>query len=405
MSTTTNPTFVGSSAGDAEAQRSTGKGVSSAAGAQSSSGCSRWVWVGIAVFVVVAAAIGVGVGLAVGGGGGGSKSLKSFSTDGKDANLVRWSPDSTRVVSTNDLGVVMVWDVSGDKASSWGLEATFQQGFTDADAIDAFAFNPTGSYIVMGYRENGLVEVWDASNADASQWASVQTLANPGGFTGILALEFNTAGTMLLGVRSDNKVDVWNTTSADAADWALIRSLSQSGATADATFSKNGELLACAVDNAVVFWNISSVDSNSWNEFQSFSGGAGFVWFTSLDFNNDDTLLASASFDTSVTLWDISNADSSQWAVAKRFDNVTSDGHQEYVLTLDFNPAGTQLASGAGDDTIKLWDVSSANSADWTLSRTIEAGDYRDIMSVAYNSDGTRLASASEDDTVKVWSV
>jgi WD40 repeat protein len=32
-------------------------------------------------------------------------------------------------------------------------------------------------------------------------------------------------------------------------------------------------------------------------------------------------------------------------------------GHQKPILSLDFNPNGTMLASGSGDNHVKLWAV------------------------------------------------
>jgi len=37
----------------------------------------------------------------------------------------------------------------------------------------------------------------------------------------------------------------------------------------------------------------------------------------------------------------------------------TLEGHTEAINTIAFNPAGTLLASGGDDKTIKIWDMTS----------------------------------------------
>ena len=78
---------------------------------------------------------------------------------------------------------------------------------------------------------------------------------------------------------------------------------------------------------------------------------------------------------------------------------ATLPGHQggpTGVHSVAFSPSGDTLASGSGDKTIKLWDVSNL-----TLIATL-TGHTSHVFSVAFSSDGT-LASGSRDGTVKLW--
>jgi WD40 repeat protein len=38
---------------------------------------------------------------------------------------------------------------------------------------------------------------------------------------------------------------------------------------------------------------------------------------------------------------------------------VTLEGHRKPVLTVAFHPAGNLIASGSGDNTVRLWGVKS----------------------------------------------
>ena len=70
------------------------------------------------------------------------------------------------------------------------------------------------------------------------------------------------------------------------------------------------------------------------------------------------------------------------------------------VWNVAFDPSGNYLATGSGDGTSAIWDISAAGShRDW---RTLAGHDDMDC-SLAYSPDGRYLATASWDGTAKVW--
>ena len=88
-------------------------------------------------------------------------------------------------------------------------------------------------------------------------------------------------------------------------------------------------------------------------------------------------MLASGAADNTVKLWD----------VATHANIATLEGHTDVIWSVAFSLDGTMLASGAADNTVKLWDVAThANIA------TLE-GHTDVIWSVAFSPDGTMLAS------------
>ena len=66
---------------------------------------------------------------------------------------------------------------------------------------------------------------------------------------------------------------------------------------------------------------------------------------------------------------------------------------------MSFSPDGTKVASGSGDKTVKLWDVTSGECL-----QTLE-GHSDCVTSVSFSPDGTKVASGSDDKTVKLWDV
>jgi WD40 repeat protein len=67
------------------------------------------------------------------------------------------------------------------------------------------------------------------------------------------------------------------------------------------------------------------------------------------------------------------------------------------VVGVAISRDGARLASGANDNTIRIWDL-----ADATEARTV-FGHEGFVLAVAFGPDGTALASASEDHSVRLW--
>eukprot|EP00923_Selenidium_pygospionis_P036436 GHVN01063932.1.p1 GENE.GHVN01063932.1~~GHVN01063932.1.p1 ORF type:complete len:553 (+),score=75.85 GHVN01063932.1:186-1844(+) len=73
------------------------------------------------------------------------------------------------------------------------------------------------------------------------------------------------------------------------------------------------------------------------------------------------------------------------------------EGHTEAILCVSFSPDGTQLASGGGDTTVRLWDLSTE-----TPHRTF-TGHRNWVLCVSWSPKGDALASAGMDHTIKIW--
>uniref|UniRef100_A0A6B2L345 NLE domain-containing protein n=1 Tax=Arcella intermedia TaxID=1963864 RepID=A0A6B2L345_9EUKA len=72
-------------------------------------------------------------------------------------------------------------------------------------------------------------------------------------------------------------------------------------------------------------------------------------------------------------------------------------GHTEAVLSVAFSPDGTQLATGSGDTTVRLWDI-------LTGTPYAECKGHKNwVLFVSWSPDGKYVASGSMDKTIKIW--
>ena len=67
------------------------------------------------------------------------------------------------------------------------------------------------------------------------------------------------------------------------------------------------------------------------------------------------------------------------------------------MSSVSFSPDGKTLASGSGDGSIKVWNLSTMS-----VIKTLIDHD-KEVWSVSFGPDGKTLASGSCDKTIKLW--
>lgn len=110
---------------------------------------------------------------------------------------------------------------------------------------------------------------------------------------------------------------------------------------------------------------------------------------SSVAFSPDGEIVVSASGDDTVKLWHVSTG--------KELHTLT--GHTRGVATVAFSPNGHLVASGSRDTKIIIW-----NSYTGEKLHTL-IGHHDWIASVAFSPNGKLLASGSKDGMIKLWDV
>jgi ribosome assembly protein 4 len=75
----------------------------------------------------------------------------------------------------------------------------------------------------------------------------------------------------------------------------------------------------------------------------------------------------------------------------------TLEGHTEAVLSVAFSPDGKALASGSGDTTVRIWDLTTE-----TPVHTCE-GHKHWVLFVSFSPDCTKIASGGMDHNILIW--
>jgi WD40 repeat protein len=169
------------------------------------------------------------------------------------------------------------------------------------------------------------------------------------------------------------------------------------GPVTSVAFSPGGATLASGShDTTVKLWTVATGA-----ESRTLRGHTD--WVTAVAFSPSGKTLASGGYDTTVRLWD----------VVTGLESLKLEGHGDYVTSIAFSPDGKTLASTARGSSfsqnesifpgerfflgeMKLWDVAGG----WEIRTTPYPSH---LTCVVFSPNGRTLASGAYDNTVRLW--
>jgi WD40 repeat protein/serine/threonine protein kinase len=283
---------------------------------------------------------------------------------GKPLSILRVAPDGKSVASVDEHGSAMIWDLA-----TRSRRALLQgpRGY-----IQALEYSPDGTMLVFG-GEDRRVRLASAS-------AGTVMATSPAGHGGpVLAVAFNREGTLVASGSYDTSCALWRVPDL-IPQGAKIQ---QRGHVWAIAFSPDGTKLAAAADdNTTQVWDVKTLRA---------SGDAlpHQKPVRAVTFSSDGRSILTGCDDGAARIWQLGN-DSGIGQPMR---------HTGEVRALAARPDGRMITTVSGDGIIWLWDA--LTTREITHHKAHDAGAH---FVVAYNRAGTILASGGEDRTIRLWS-
>jgi len=152
-------------------------------------------------------------------------------------------------------------------------------------------------------------------------------------------------------------------------------------------------LFSTSYDDTIKIWK---EEEDDWYCFQTLTEHTRTVW--DLAFNSSGTKMVSVSGDKKIIIWELNN--NSEWKILQTLENC----HEREIYTVDWS-YNNIIATGSGDDSIKLWKMNEETQK-FELLQTILKAHNNDINCVSWNpTDPNLLISCGDDNTIKLWTL
>jgi len=147
-------------------------------------------------------------------------------------------------------------------------------------------------------------------------------------------------------------------------------------------YRHDGNMLAIGTYNTIFL--VDSKELEILSSFEHYDGLNPEAWILCIGFNPDGTILASGSGDNAVRLWDVSSLERIEWLF-----------HGGDVHFLSFTPDGSQIVYGGWGYIIRVYDMITKETVYWENVYAISSG--------ALSPDGNTLAVAGFDGMISFW--
>lgn len=272
---------------------------------------------------------------------------------GSELMAVAISPDRTRIAAPTMAGAIHLWARQGDAVPSrWDQYAVIAGDVLLHDV----AFSPDGNLLAAG-GDDDVIRLYDLRNLELGP-VLIRGHRGP-----VLSVAFAPTADppVLASASADRTIKLWS------ADWVdPIQTLVGHTATIwSVAFDGEGERLVSASDDFTArVWGVQSG-----KEFQRFRRHGEPVFCA--EFSPDGKWVASGGYDKRVLIWAADRYQPIESTLVEEVTNRLRDGendasdlsvrellgHSASVRSVAFSADGHSLASGARDNTLRIWNV------------------------------------------------
>lgn len=235
------------------------------------------------------------------------------------------SPDSQKLVTGGEDGLIKIWDLAaGLQSSTLPLLQTIQ---AHNNAVLTIAMSPNNQWLASGSWDK-TIKIWNLETGELLKtFLGHEQLVD--------AIAWSPDGQILASGSKDSTVKLW-----DVQTGALIRTLDgHQLSVLSLAISPNGEILASgSADGTIALWNLKTGQP-----IRRLSGHSDGVWSMAITANGKT--LISGSWDKTVKIWDLATGQL----------KASLKGHSGYINAVSISTDGKTLVSGGWDGQVKVW--------------------------------------------------